>query len=501
MNYFLGIDIGTSATKAICYDELGNALKALSISYPLYQLKHGYAEQDPDDWYNATKKLILTLTKDYPDIKGIGLSGQMHGLVLLDKNDEILRKSIIWCDNRAAKEKEEIEHVIGKERIKEITGNEAMAPFTLAKLLWVKNNEPDIFAKINKVLLPKDYVKYRLTGAFKTEFSDASGMQLLDIKNKCYAKDILSAFDIKEEWLPFLDESVNIVGYLNNDGFKNLDNIFVVGGASDQAACALGNGIIKANDLSIALGSSGVVFKPIYKKEINHVKNMQVFMHAIKDTYHIMGVTNGCGLSYSWYLDNLCKYEEKNAKDINENIYNYIEDILKHTKPGANGVIYLPYLNGERTPHNDTAATASFLGIRQSTTKNEMTRAVIEGICYSLRDCYKLLEKDKYNIFVSGGGAKSETWIDILAANLNQDILFNNVTEAGTLGVAILAMTAFGKYKSIEDAISHIVKTNKRVQANLSLATIYDRYYLLYQNGYKSLKQYYQLQKDLEELK
>ncbi len=499
MNYYLGIDIGTSGTKAICYDTFGNPLKELTITYPLYQEKKGYAEQNPLDWYNATKSLILRMNCEFKTIKGIGLSGQMHGLVLLDKNDKILRKSIIWCDNRADKEKEEIERVIGSDKLKEITGNEAMAPFTLAKLLWVKNNEPQIYKQISKVLLPKDYVKYMLTGAFKTEYSDASGMQMLDIKNKCYSKEILSKFEIDLNSLPQLEESVDIAGYLKADEYGELKDIFVVGGASDQAASALGNGIINSNQISLVLGSSGVVFKPIKKDKINSNIPVQIFMHAIKDTYHMMGVTNGCGLSYSWFKNSLCQNEIRLSQEKEISVYDILESELKSVESGSEGLIYLPYINGERTPHNDTFATGSFLGIRPSTTKPMFTRAVIEGICYSLRDCYELFPKASYEVFISGGGAKSNTWVEILATNLKNKIKFNNVTEAGTLGVAILAMVAGKEFLSIEEAIEKIICINKEILPKEEKYVIYDQYFSLFKEAYQSLKKYYVLQKELEE--
>lgn len=492
MNYYLGIDIGTSSTKGVCYNDRGIEQSQLSISYPLFQPHPGYAEQNPSDWVNAVAKIIKQMLLNY-DIKGIGLSGQMHGLVLLDKNDNILRPSIIWCDNRSYKEKLEIEDIIGKDRIKEITGNEAMAPFTLAKLLWVKNNEPDIYAKIDKVLLPKDYVKYVLTGAFKTEFSDASGMQMIDISSKCYSKELLAKLEIDEHILPQLCESVEIAGYLKEEIFPGHSNVFLVGGAGDQAAGALGNGIISSNQVSVVLGSSGVVFKPIEKDDIKKA-NVQVFMHAIKDTYHIMGVTNGCGLSYQWYNNNLSRFKE--SKDL----YNINESLMAQTKPLANGLIYLPYLNGERTPHNDSIVRGSILGITQATTNEEILRAVIEGICYSIKDTFDAtdIDSDK-DVFVSGGGANSETWCKILSTMLHTSLFKNESKEAGTLGVAILAMVADGAYKTIEEAVKHVVSIGQIVTPIEKNYKIYDNYFKLYQEGYKALKDYYELQARLED--
>lgn len=494
MNYYIGIDIGTSSTKSVVFDSKGAALFDSTYEYDLLTPNPGWAEQRPNDWFNASINTLKDIAKKYPTIKGIGLSGQMHGLVLLDKNDNVLRNSIIWCDNRTVKEKEEIERVIGKDRIKEITGNEAMAPFTLAKLLWVKNNEPEIYNKIDKVMLPKDYIRYMLTGEFKTEYSDASGMQMIDIYNKRFSNEIIDAFGFKKSWFPKLQESYEISGYLkpiirNLVGFDS--QAFVVGGAGDQAAAAIGSGIINPTDISVVLGSSGVVFNPIKKNQINPNLPVQVFMHAIPDTYHIMGVTNGCGLSYKWYKENLCNYEIEKANIENKPIYEVLNEEASNSKAGANGLLYLPYLNGERTPHNDPYATGVFVGIRQSTTKNDFTRAILEGVSYSLRDCYEMLDKKQYKVYVSGGGAKGKLWREIIASNLKTPLYRIEQSEGGALGVAILAMVAAGEYPSIEDACKSIIRVKDQTNPNTIDYDIYDKQYESFKKCYESLKDFF----------
>ena len=494
MSYFLGIDIGTSSTKSVLFDENGNSLLSSNYEYDIISPKNGYSEENPLDWFNATLKSIKDIAKKYPNITGIGLSGQMHGLVLLDKDDNLLRNSIIWCDNRTEKERIEIETKIGKTRIKEITGNDAMAPFTLAKLLWVKNNEPEIYKNIDKVMLPKDYIRYMITGSFTTEYSDASGMQMLDIFNKCYSKEILETFDININWLPKLLESADISGYIKDDLVKELglsNKPFVVGGAGDQAAAAVGSGIISNQDISIVLGSSGVVFNPILKEEINPNLPVQVFMHAIKDTYHIMGVTNGCGLSYKWFKENLCDFEEQASQSSKVPVYELINERAEQSAPGANGVIYLPYINGERTPHNDPYATATFVGIRQSTRKDDMARSVLEGISFSLRECYELLPKKDYRIYLSGGGAKGTLWRQIIADNLKKNIYRIEQQEGGALGVAILAMVANGTYKTVQEAKDSIIKTKDITEPNKDNFGKYDERFDSYKALYKALKDFY----------
>ena len=483
MNYYLGIDIGTSGTKAVCFDKYGKIYADVTKEYPLYNPKALYAEQNPDDWLNAVIAAIKDITSKGYLISGIGLSGQMHGLVLLDEFDNVLRNSIIWCDNRAIAEGKEIEVTFGNEKIKKITGNEVVPSFTLAKLLWVKNNEPEIFSRIKKVCLPKDYIRYMLTGSFTTEYSDASGMQMLDIYKKEFSKELLAAFDVDINWLPKLIESKDISGYIKPDVALDLvlnDKCFIVGGAGDQAAGAIGNGIISKYDASIVLGSSGVVFTPINKADIKEIKAMQVFMHAIPDTYHVMGVTNGCGLSYKWFKENL-------ADDLSYN------DLNELASKSNSDIIYLPYLNGERTPHLDPYASGTFIGIRQNTNIGDLTKAILDGVGYSLKDCFTLLPDGEYHVRISGGGAKGKLWRSIISTILNTPVERIRQQEGGCLGVAILAMVANNEYDSIIDACNSIISSLDVEYPNLELVDKYKEGYELYKKAYLSLKDFYRL--------
>ncbi|MDE7095387.1 MAG: xylulokinase, partial [Anaeroplasmataceae bacterium] len=476
-------DIGTSGTKAVCFNELGEVMTSKSYAYDMTVPKPGYAEENPIDWFTATKETIKQITKEGYLISGIGLSGQMHGLVLLDKDNQILRPSIIWCDNRAIKEAEELIQNFGNEKMKALTGNPVIPSFTLSKLLWVKRNEPNIFKKIDKIMLPKDYVRYALTGSFSTEYSDASGMQMLDIHKKCFSKEILEYMDISLDKLPKLLESCEISGYIKKDLTAELglsEECFVVGGAGDQAAAAIGNGIIERGDLSLVLGSSGVVFSPIGKENVKD-NPLQVFMHAVPNTYHIMGVTNGCGLSYKWLKETLFREEE----------YNILNEKANASKPLANGLIYLPYLNGERTPHLDPYASGTFIGIRQNTSDSDIIRAVLEGVSYSLKDCYSLLPKQKYHIRASGGGAKGTLWRTILASTLNTPIERIVQDEGGALGVAILAMVADHIYPSLKVATDKIIKVLDVTKPNPDWVEDYLKGHELYKEAYSSLKKYY----------
>ena len=488
MNYYLGIDIGTSGTKAVCFDKYGKVYMDVTKEYELFNPKPSYAEQNPVDWYNAVCGAIKEITSKGYKITGIGLSGQMHGLVLLDEFDNVLRNSIIWCDNRAFKEAEEIKNSFGNERLKDITGNEVVPSFTLSKLLWVKNNEPEIFSKIKKVCLPKDYIRYMLTGSFKTEYSDASGMQMIDIYKKEFSKELLDFFDFDINWMPSLLESKDISGYIKEELCLELgldSNCFIVGGAGDQAAGAIGNGIIKKYDASIVLGSSGVVFTPIDKDDIKNIKSMQVFMHAICDTYHVMGVTNGCGLSYKWFKENI-------ASNFS---YNDLNELAKDAK---SNIIYLPYLNGERTPHLDPYASGTFIGIRQNTTIGDMVRAVLEGVGYSLKDCFTLLPSGNYMVRISGGGAKGKLWRSIIASILNTSVERIYQQEGGCLGVAILAMVANEEYASINDACEAIISRMDIEKPDKNMVEVYKKGYEIYKKAYLSLKDYYKIAYEVE---
>ncbi|MDE7263900.1 MAG: xylulokinase [Anaeroplasmataceae bacterium] len=483
MKYYLGIDIGTSGTKTVCFNEVGKVMTSKSYAYDMDVPQPGYAEENPLDWVAAVKETIKQITKEGYSITGIGLSGQMHGLVLLDEEDHILRPSIIWCDNRAIAEAEELAHSFGNQRMKAITGNPVIPSFTLSKLLWVKRNEPEIFSKISKIMLPKDYVRYALTKSFTTEYSDASGMQMLDIQRKCFSKEIADYLGLDIHKLPKLIESQEISGYILPELESELglsQNCFVVGGAGDQAAAAIGNGIIHCGDLSLVLGSSGVVFSPIHREDIKD-NPLQVFMHAVPDTYHIMGVTNGCGLSYKWLKETL----------FSANSYLELNDKAGQAYPLSGGLIYLPYLNGERTPHLDPYATGTWIGIRQNTKESDLIRSVLEGVAYSLRDCFHLLPENSYHIRIAGGGAKGELWRKIIASCLHEKVERIAQDEGGALGVAILAMVADGIYSSVKEATNQIIEVMDVTLPDAEWEMAYDKGYPLYQEAYSSLKKYY----------
>ncbi len=477
MNYYLGLDLGTSSVKGVLFDKYGNIIDSHQEEYDIISPMPNYAEENPLIWMEKVNLVIdFFKNKNYSAyIKGVGISGQMHGLVILDEDDKPLRNSIIWCDNRTIKETKYLEEYIGNEKLKEITKNIAISSFTLEKLLWVKNNEPDIYKKISKVMLPKDYIAYMLTGTFYSEYSDASGMQILDLENLIYSKELLSSLDLDINLFPKLIKSTDIRGKLKKE--YGLD-AYLVGGAGDQAAAALGLGVISSNDLSISLGSSGVVYAPIDDIYINNGE-VQTFSTSIYKKYHIMGVTNGCGTSLKWL---------KEILNIN---YNEMMDLAAKSEVGADGLFYLPYLMGERSPILDNYAKGIYIGIKNTTTKNEIIRATLEGVGYSIKDCYNLLKKEPKNVYISGGGANSSLFKMIIASMINKPVYEVNTKEAPSLGVAILAMVGLKEYENIEDAIKNIIKIENKTLPNKLWVNHYNDKYPIYKEIYLNNKETY----------
>lgn len=494
MKYVLGIDVGTSGTKTILFDETGKMIATETVSYEMQQPYPQYAEQNPEDWWQAVLQTIRNIVDqgvvDSNHIVGIGLSGQMHGLVLLDKNKRVLRPSIIWCDGRCEEEVKQINQEIGLDTIVHITGNPTMVSFTLAKLLWVKNHEPDIYREIRYILLPKDYIRFCLTGVFQSEYSDASGTQLLNINKKDFDARLIEYLQIKRAFLPSLGESTAVSGTILPSIAKYTglqEKTIVVGGAGDQAANALGNGAIKAGDTVISLGSSGVVFTVLDHIPQQNTGEVQLFYHAVPNTLHVMGVTQGCGLSMKWLKENLYACEEKRQKG---KIYDFINAEAEKSSPGSNRVLFLPYLLGERTPHLNPLARGVVFGLSYENKKCDIARAVMEGVAFSLKDCLEEIRKREIvpkHIKIGGGGSKSKLWKNIISDVLHEDLMYSSFAETGALGVAILAMVGAGIYSSIEEACQKIGRAYEVIQTNEANHKIYDATYDLYRDLYHAL--------------
>lgn len=501
MAYLLGIDIGTSGTKTVLFDEMGNTIASALEEYPLYQPNIGWAEQDPEDWWQATAasihRVLAVSGVKSADVSGIGLSGQMHGLVMLDGDNKVLRRSIIWCDQRSTAECDQITSLIGAERLIEITANPALTGFTASKIMWVKNNEPDIFEKAKKILLPKDYIRYRLTGEFATEVSDASGMQLMDISGRCWSAEILSKLRIERSQLADLYESQEVSGRVSSKAAAQTGlraGTPVVGGGGDQAAGAVGNGIVKPGVVSSTIGTSGVVFAYLDKISIDPKGRVHTFCHAVPDTWHVMGVTQGAGLSLKWFRDNFCKEEKSTAELMGVDPYVLMDQEAEQVKAGSNGLLYLPYMMGERTPHLDPYAKGVFFGFSAKHDKRDMIRAVMEGVVYSLRDCLEIITGMGVNVSeirASGGGGKSKLWKQMQADVFGTGITTINSGEGPALGVALLAGVGTGVYKNVAEACDTTIKVKNVQQPDMELYSKYSKFYTLYGQLYKSLKKDY----------
>ena len=498
MRYVIGIDIGTSGTKTVLFDEVGTVISSATVEYPMYQPQNGYAEQDPLDWYNASLSTVKTVLENSgvknTDIVGIGLSGQMHGLVMLDENGDVIRNSIIWCDQRTAKEVDEMNEKIGREKLIEITANPALTGWTAAKILWVKNNEPENYAKCRHILLPKDYIRYKLTGEFATEVSDASGMQLLDVPNRCWSREVCDALGIDMSLLAKVYESCEITGRITEESAV-LTGLAVgtpvVGGAGDNAAAAVGTGVVSDGKAFTTIGTSGVVFAHTSKVSIDPKGRVHTCCAAVPDCWHIMGVIQSAGLSLKWFRDNFCQSEKETAALMGVDPY-YLMDKEAETVPiGANRLIYLPYLMGERTPHLDPNARGMFFGLSAIHTKKDMIRAVMEGVTYALRDSIEICREMDINVsdmMACGGGGTSSLWRQMLADQYGCPVKTTSSKEGPALGVAILALVGAGVYSTVQEACEKIVKTDKVQEPIAENVSKYEKYFRLYDEIYPAVK-------------
>ncbi len=486
MKYLIGIDIGTSGTKSVLFDISGNVIASALEEYPLYQPYNGWAEQNPLDWYNAVKNTLVNISKRATDgeICGIGLSGQMHGLVMLDENNEPIRNAIIWCDGRTSEECREIEGIIGRERLIEITANPALEGFTASKIMWVKKHEPENYAKCRHIMLPKDYIRYKLTGEFATDVSDASGMQLLDVKNRCWSEEVLDKLGIDMSLLCTMHESCEISGYVTDEasgetGIKA--GTIVAAGAGDNAAAAIGTGVCKSGRAFTTIGTSGVVYAHTDKPLIDKKGRIHTFCCAVPGEWHVMGVTQAAALSLNWFKNNFA-----------ENVdYKEIDEKCTDIPIGAEKLVYLPYLMGERTPILDADARGVFFGLSAMHTKFHLARAVMEGVSYSLNSCLDVLKEvgiETSDMALCGGGGKSDFWRKMIADIYNIDIKSPKASEAPALGAAILAGCAAGIYESVQNGCNAVIEYSKTTAPDVENHAQYMRFYEIYSELYPSLK-------------
>lgn len=497
MNYLIGIDIGTSGTKTALYDaETGKEVRALTAEYPLSQPENGWAEQNPLDWWEAVVKTLRAVTDgiDGNAVKGIGLSGQMHGVVMLDADGDVIRPAIIWCDGRTAKECEEITGTVGYDKLIELTANPALTGFSASKILWIRNHEPENYAKCRKILLPKDYIRYKLTGAFATEVSDASGTQLLHIAGRCWSDEMLRLLKIDRDLLPEVYESPVISACVSEEAAKLTGlkkGTPVAGGGGDNAASAVGTGVVREGRAFTTVGTSGVVFAHTSKPVADKAGRVHTFCCAVPGMWHVMGVTQAAGLSLRWFRDNFCESELAEAEKKGVDVYQIMDAEAKTSPIGANRLLYLPYLMGERTPHLDPAARGMFFGLSAIHGRPDLIRAVLEGVAFSLRDCTEIFREmgiDTSGMILCGGGAKSPLWAKIIADVYHTDVRAIPASGGGAFGAAILAGVGAGLYPSVEDACDRLIGYRPLASFDPENAKTYDKFYGIYRQVYPAVR-------------
>lgn len=481
--FFIGVDLGTSAVKLLLMDEKGKIEKIVSKEYPLYFPHPGWSEQKPEDWFAQSMAGIKELVSecDRSQVKGISFGGQMHGLVALDEKDEVIRPAILWNDGRTGKQTDYLNDVIGKEKLSKYTANIAFAGFTAPKILWMKENEPENFARICKIMLPKDYLAYRLSGTFCTEYSDASGMLLLDVEHKCWSREMMEICGVTEEQLPKLYESWEPVGCLKPEIAEELGlpaDVKVIAGAGDNAAAAVGTATVGDDGCNISLGTSGTLFISSREFGVDENNALHSFAHA-DGNYHLMGCMLSAASCNKWWMDEILKTTK------------YQEEQAGITKLGENQVFYLPYLMGERSPHNDPDARAAFIGMSMDTTREDMTLAVLEGVAFGLRDSLEVARSigvDPDRTKICGGGAKSPLWRKIIANVMNMKVDIIESEEGPGYGAAILAAVGCGVFPSVEEAAKQLVKVVATEEPNPELAAKYEERYQKFRKFYPALK-------------
>ncbi|MGI6021057.1 MAG: xylulokinase [Lachnospiraceae bacterium] len=481
--YYIGIDLGTSSVKELLMDSEGKIKKIVSKEYPLSVTNGNWSEQNPGDWWIQSKAALKELVSeiDGDEVAGISFGGQMHGLVILDENDEVIRPAILWNDGRTTVETDFLNNEVGRDKLTEYTGNIAFTGFTAPKILWVRNNEPENFKKIRKIMLPKDYVAYMLTGVHSCDYSDASGMLLLDVKNKCWSKEMMEICGVSEDMMPSLFESYEVTGTIRPEIADELGisrQCRIIAGAGDNAAAAVGTGTVGPNMCNISLGTSGTIFITSDSFGVDKFNALHSFAHA-DGGFHLMGCMLSAASCNNWWMKDIMKTDDfaGEQKDI---------DVL-----GENDVYFLPYLMGERSPHNDPYARGTFTGLTLATTRAQILQAIFEGVSFAIRDCYEVAKSLGITIEsskVCGGGAKSDLWMKILANVLGIRIDHIESEEGPSLGGAILAAVGCGEFASVSEACEKIVKITDSIVPDPELVEKYNDRYSKFRTIYPALK-------------
>ena len=481
---YIGVDLGTSAVKLLLMEGDGTIRKIVSREYPLYFPRSGWSEQNPEDWYSQTVEGIRELVRecDRSQVAGISFGGQMHGLVTLDEQDQVIRPAILWNDGRSAEETEYLNEKIGKEKLSAYTANIAFAGFTAPKILWMRKNEPELFARVKKIMLPKDYLAYRLSGSFCTDLSDASGMLLLDVKNRRWSSEMLEICGITEQMLPKLYESYEVVGTLKESVADDLGlprQVKVIAGAGDNAAAAVGTGTVGEGRCNISLGTSGTIFISSHTFGVDSHNALHSFCHA-DGYYHLMGCMLSAASCNKWWNETILRTDDFAAEQAGI------------TKLGENPVIFLPYLMGERSPHNNPKARGMFIGMSMDTTREDMTQAVLEGVSFGLRDSLEVARSlgiDVQRTRICGGGAKSPLWRRMIASIMNLKVEMIENEEGPALGGAILAAVGCGEYPDVETAAARLVHVTDTIEPEPELVEKYEERYRKFHALYPAVKE------------
>jgi xylulokinase len=495
MSYMMGIDVGTTGTRAVIVRPDGHVLGAATGDHqPMRMPKPGWAEQDPEDWWQATIFAVRAALAEAglkgTDIAAIGLSGQMHGVVLLDKARAVLRPSLIWCDQRSQAQCDWITARVGYDRLIRLVSNPALTGFSAPKLLWVRDNEPQLFARAAHFLLPKDFARLRLTGEFATEVSDASGTLLFDVTNRRWSQEMLGALELDSKLLPRVYESPEVTGEISREtalvtGLKA--GTPVVGGGGDQASSAVGNGIVLPGLTSATLGTSGVIFTYTDTPTLDPRGRIHTFCHAVPGKWHVMGVTQGAGLSLRWFRDQFGASETWLAGRMGVDPYDLIIAQAAKIPPGSEGLLWLPYLMGERTPHLDAHARAQWFGLTAAHTRGHMIRSILEGVAFSLRDSFEIFKElgiPVEQIRASGGGSRSFLWRQIQADIYGKELVTLRTAEGSAFGAALLAGVGAKIYSSVQESAREAIQIRERMAPNVANVQTYDRLYQVYRSLY-----------------
>ena len=498
MKYVIGIDLGTSATKTILVDQSGSIIASAAMSYPMYQPDNGWAEQDPLDWKRAAlqtvKEVVERSGADPEDVVSIGLSGQMHGLVMLDDNNEILRRSIIWCDQRASAQVDEMRSLMPEEKWIEITANPPIAGWTAAKILWVREHEKELFDRCRHILLPKDYVRFVLTGIFASDVSDGSGMQLMDVRNRCWSGEVLDILGISRSLLGDLHESVDVIGNLLPEAAQACGlttGTVVVAGASDNACAALGTGIVREGQAFTSIGTSAIVYTHLDQYRSVPEGGLHLCCCAVPGCWHTMGGPQSAGLSMEWFREKFCGDLAVKAREENREFFDYATDMVRKIPAGSERLIYLPFLMGERTPHLNAWYRGGLVGLNVIHSQAHVLRAIMEGVAFCLQDCNVMLKELGVQVTMMracGGGSKSPVWRQILADVFETDIHTLAQEEGPAFGAAVLAGVGAGVYPSVEEACDAFIRENEITCHDGETSAVYRKYHKIYDHVYEGLK-------------